>query len=94
MKLRKGLSYVNTYDTAGENLKLGVLYNTEIFREAQGKITLSNGGWSTNHTKNCMNDLLPQGFYVFQKDFKWYLSDPQGNNVEFDANGKVEVHYA
>lgn len=72
MRRRKGLSVVN--------LETGVvaqLYDTVILACFNGdSVMLNSGGWRTNHTKNCINDLLPSGFNVFQRNFEWYINTP------------------
>jgi len=56
------------------------LYNTNIVKIEHTdtgyiNIVLNSGGYKTNHTKNCMNDVLNRfDIKVFQKNFKWFLS--------------------
>jgi len=71
---RKGLS---DYTDSNGDLCFK-LYNTVILRFNEGMIELNSGGWNTNHTKNCINDLLPSGYKLFQRDFVWYVNTPQG----------------
>ena len=79
---RKGLNvfsignkeYYKLYDT--------VIVIAEHLDDVSTRIRLNNGGWKTNHTKNCMNDFLRRfGFGVFQKDFKWYV---RGRELPFE----------
>ena len=79
---RKGLNvfsignkeYYKLYDT--------VIVIAEHLDDGSTRIRLNNGGWKTNHTKNCMNDFLRRfGFGVFQKDFKWYV---RGRELPFE----------
>ena len=79
---RKGLNvfsignkeYYKLYDT--------VIVIAEHLEDGSTRIRLNNGGWKTNHTKNCMNDFLKRfGFKVFQKDFKWYV---KGRELPFE----------
>ena len=79
---RKGLNifsignkeYYKLYDT--------VIVIAEHLEDGSTRIRLNNGGWKTNHTKNCMNDFLKRfGFGVFQKDFKWYV---KGRELPFE----------
>ena len=47
-------------------------------------VILKNGGWRTNHTKNCMNDVLTAyDLKVIQKDFNWFLVD-EHNTIAWD----------
>jgi len=75
MKKRKGLS-VTTYTS-----KLGLhhvykLYDTNILLFEENSVRLNSDGFKTNHTKNCMNDNLPDGYRVYQSDFKWFVKTP------------------
>jgi len=57
------------------------LYNTDIVKieyDSTGflNIVLNSGGYRTNHTKNCMNDVLSRfNIKVIQKNFMWFLVD-------------------
>jgi len=51
MKLPKGLNYVETYIDIADDiylLKVGNLYNTEIYKEFQERIKLNSGGYRSN----------------------------------------------
>lgn len=85
MKTRKGLNVVRV---DGETI--AQLYDTIIYKTREGKIVLNAGGWRTNHTKNCMNDLLPDGYKVYQRDFVWFVVTPDGE-LEFNDNMELEV---
>lgn len=56
-----------------------VLYATKIVEFDRKdsnitKITLNSGGYTTNHTKKCMNIALAHTHYrVVQKSFQWYI---------------------
>ena len=85
MKNRKGLNITVLGDKT-----IAQLYNTIIFQASNNIVTLNSGGFKTNHTKNCINDLLPDGFKVFQKDYVWYIETPS-NTVEFEDNIHIAV---
>jgi len=79
MRLPKGLSIVNI-----NSLKIAQLYQTKIvvFDSNQGTVTLNSGGWSTKHTKKCINLVLASTcFSLVQRDFEWYV-------IKTDANGQ------
>jgi len=63
-----------------KGLRIHKLYNTNIVKIEHTdtgyiNIVLNSGGYRTNHTKNCMNDVLNRfDIKVFQKNFKWFLS--------------------
>ena len=64
------------------------LYDTDIVtigREGDyTNVILNTGGWRTNHTKNCMNDVLTAyDLKVIQKDFNWFLVD-EHNTIAWD----------
>jgi hypothetical protein len=53
-------------------------HNTDVVTvEADGTVTLNNGGWKSNTTKLRMNQASRQfglGFGVYQRDFEWFVS--------------------
>ena len=49
---------------------------TDVVRFNAKRIILDTGGWKTNTTKTRMNQASAQyglGYYVYQKDFSWYV---------------------
>ena len=55
-----------------------ILYKTVIviFDHINKLITLNSGGWTTMHTKKCINIALSNTPYkVFQRDHVWYVTD-------------------
>ena len=79
---RKGLSVWNVGNKEYYKLYDTVIVIAEHLEDGSTRIRLNNGGWKTNHTKNCMNDFLRRfGFGVFQKDFKWYV---RGKEIPFE----------
>ncbi len=46
------------------------------------RIELLDGGWRTVTTKARLNEHLPQGFYVFQKNWEWFIQDMNTNADE------------
>lgn len=86
MRLPKGLSVIEH-----NGLTLAQLYNTLIvaLKDEGEKITinLNSGGWTTKHTKKCINLVLnPYGVRVYQKQFKWYIDTNTGTTLEFNDN--------
>jgi hypothetical protein len=84
-KKRKGLTLINDLNTITFRL-----YNTNILTFKDNTMTLNTDGWKTNHSKNCINDNLPQGFKVYQKDHVWYLETPNKTLTFFD-NMSIEL---
>ena len=69
-----------------DELGTHVLYhNTQVVSFNQNTITLRSGGYETATTKTRMNQTANQyylGFYVFQKDFDWFV-DFKGETLDF-----------
>lgn len=88
MRNRKGLAVIR-YD----GKTVAQLYDTIILvkNHNDGTIQLNTGGYETRHTKNCMNDLLPSGFSVFQKNFTWFVSLPNGKTIHFVDNMVINM---
>lgn len=73
-KNRKGLEAFITED----GYKAFKLYDTIILGINTKHILLNTNGFFTRHTKNCMNDNLPEGYKVFQKNYSWFVTTPTG----------------
>ena len=91
---RKGLNFTSKHLT-GLNMEsipttTVVLYDTCIIDTCNDEIRLNTGGWKSNHTKNCMNDFMPQGYRVFQKNFEWFVETPKGT-LEFTDNMVISL---
>jgi hypothetical protein len=108
---RKGLQVLNSIDGDTQTITYK-LYDTNIVTiEHQARagntvytsVILNSGKWRTNHTKNCMNDVLSRfDLKVIQKDFSWLLVDnhntiawdfKDGMNlgISFDNNGDMII---
>lgn len=77
MRVRKGLIVKLLESKQGLHM-IARLYDTIILIRECGYVKLNSGGWRTNHTKNCMNDLLPQGYSVYRKG-TWFVRTPNGD---------------
>jgi len=56
-----------------------------------GMYRIANGGYKTMSTKTRINNILPLGFKVFQRDFEWYVETPNGEigfieGIKLDTN--------
>jgi len=66
-------------------------WNTQIFEFSKEPpyVILNSGGWRTATTKRRMNQCLRSvglnNIRVFQKDFEWFVSTPQGDFEFFDG---------
>lgn len=85
MKKRKGLS-----SHVVDGLTMLKLYDTVVLSINDKYMKLNTGGFKTNHTKNCMNDNLPEGYKVYQEKFTWYLKEPNGGSKTFEDDMVIE----
>ena len=63
-----------------------VYHSTPVVSFDNETITLRTDGWTTGTTKTRMNQAANQfglGFYVFQKDYTWYVAMPDGRTEPF-----------
>lgn len=89
---RKGLNF-NHFERKGEHgLQSTIvrLYDTHVLISDNNQIKLNSGGFKTNHTKNVINDFLPSGYKVFQKDFDWYVTTPD-KTIDFKDGITIAV---
>lgn len=85
------LSNYKTTISADTTASIIVTYcNTQIVRvNKDGSITLNTGGYETVTTKKKMNQAAQQfglGYSVSQRDFQWYVTKPDGNEVALEGN--------
>jgi hypothetical protein len=62
-------------------------HNTTVVAVSPKSVCLNSGGWRTVTTKLRMNQASNQfglGFQVWQKDFNWYVTLPNGETVDFE----------
>ncbi len=62
-------------------------HTTIVVRICRGSVLLDSGGWETVTTKRRMNqasDEFDLGFYVFQKNFEWFVSY-KGEDIPFES---------
>ena len=56
---------------------------TEVVRvDPSGVVHLNTGGWKTSTTKTRMNQAANQyglGFYVYQRDYNWFVTISRGD---------------
>lgn len=61
-------------------------HDTKVVIWDHENITLNTGGWMTATTKSRMNQTARQmvlNFSVYQKDYRWFVSKPDGDTVDF-----------
>ena len=71
-----------------------VYHNTCVVRFNADEIILDTGGYQTVTTKRRMNQTARQfrlGFYVYQRDWSWYVSfdDTERDDIPFLSNRVV-----
>lgn len=55
------------------------LHDTDIVTFLPGnKIRLNNGGWKTPTTKKRIQEWLPEGYNLYQKNWEWLIDTPTG----------------
>ena len=60
------------------------LHKTDIITFGATLYTLNTGGWETVTTKDRINKYMPH-HYLFQKDYKWYVSTSEGAVEYYDG---------
>jgi len=53
-----------------------------------GKIRLNNGGWQTRTTASRINDYLPTGYLLYQKNWNWLIDTPTGT-IEYQNGMEI-----
>lgn len=62
-----------------------IYHSTPVTSFNEKRIVLDTGGWSTNTTKERMNEASSEynlGYTVYQKKFKWY-AQYRGKDIPF-----------
>ena len=72
----------NTLCIKDDNKNIIRLHDTNILSESGGVITINSDGYQTNTTKSRLNDYLPNGYYISQKNFVWHLTTPK-SKIDF-----------
>lgn len=83
----RGVATTVYADTGKNGDRMQVFYHSTCVAEWDAvKIILRSGGWMTATTKLRMNQAANQfglRFYVYQKDYEWYVTRPDGQTVRF-----------
>jgi hypothetical protein len=61
------------------------LYATDILQVKGNKIILSSGGYKTNTTKTRINQFLPVGIRIYQKNREWFIDNGAYHFKFFDG---------
>lgn len=88
-RLPKGMSQVRI-----NGVNAVVLYQTEIVRLEDNRLTLKHGGWQGPHTKKCINlglNNLGLHLSVFQRKFNWFIRLEDGRELPFQDGVSFEV---
>lgn len=54
--------------------------------------TLNSGGWLTRTTKDRINKYLPDGCYISQKNYKWYLHRQGKETRDFEDGMQLSIY--
>ena len=63
------------------------LHDTDILTFQADHVKLDSGGWRTHTTKARINQYLPSGVRVTQKDFEWFVEDSRDHTVKPFVDG-------
>ena len=80
------LSSYKTSITITNGLGMVVYHDTMIVSWDANEVCLNSGGWESVTTKRKLNQASNQfglGYSVYQKDYVWYVVNPQGLTVPF-----------
>jgi hypothetical protein len=85
--LKSGKSQVkrlatNVTERKDGNKTIVRLYDTDIVTIEPNKTTLDSGGFQTSTTKKWINKFILSPFYVYQKDFDWFVGSLNDNKVK------------
>lgn len=75
---------VATREIATKFGKYVMYHETVILDITYGRfegVVLDSGGWRAQTTKKRMNQFLPWGLYVYQKNFVWYVGQHLGRGI-------------
>src|SRR3990167_4788568 len=77
----------NTYQVETDNGYAIRLHDTNILIFESDHVTLNSGGWQTSTTKSRMNQYLPSGVSISQKNYEWFVNDTRDNTVKPFTDG-------
>lgn len=83
-KERRAYSNANTSVLRRGDETTLVLHGNAIASQIGNLLIITNCGWNTPTTKDRLNAILPNGYYIYQKKYQWILSTPQGEK-EWDG---------
>ena len=69
------------------------LHGNEIMQIYSDRIVPLDGGWQTVTTKARLNEHLPQGFYVFQKNWEWFIKVIETQSQDMNTNADEATVY-
>jgi hypothetical protein len=67
-------------------------HSTDVIEYDGLRCILRNGGWQSVTTKKRINEYLPMGVYISQKNYVWYVHDTRGvgSVVEFSEGMTIK----
>ena len=79
----------NTYKINNTTNDVIRYHETNILTFESDHVTLNSGGWLTKSTKERINEHLPKGVHIMQKDFRWYVIDNRDNTKKDFYDGII-----
>lgn len=89
-KVSKGIAKKianNTYKINYPKTEAIRFHDTDIMVFESDHVTLNSGGYITKTKKERLNKYLPQGVYINQKNFEWYINDSRDNSKKLFYDG-------
>ena len=83
----------NTYRVTIDGAPGIMFHRTVIILRVSNGYRLSSGGWQTSTTKQRLNALMPGGYGIHQKDFRWYVTLSYGEVVPFEDGMVIAGNY-
>ena len=57
------------------------LHTTDVVTfKTDGTTVLNSGGWQTSTTKSRINTYIPKGYYLYQRNYCWYVGKRDVDN--------------
>lgn len=65
------------------------LHKTDVVIFKGDSFYLNTDGWKTVTTKDRINKYMPQGYYIQQKNYQWWLVMPDGSKLPYNDNIRI-----
>jgi len=61
-----------------------------VIEKTDGSLVIDSHGYRTSTTKERINMYLPAHWYVYQRNYVWYLENPDGHHEEFEDGMTID----